>query len=260
VSLSEVVARRWDHRWEFLATAVGVAESVNQTMRGLSREELLQGIAGSESPGTVSLRVDALAVYSINQLVAIVRTWPLPVTIGDQPWFTYGWHSSLRYIKDFGIVRRADVDVPGLRHEVEVLWYDAGNTAVSWHQVAQQLAQRPDDYSYVRKQAQGKLLEPFLSAAEVERAPPFMLRLLRGRANRIDPRAYDYLASLARMCLDHRGNVPVLALELCKEINLPILADIEAAVVDRLEQGPDSTALESLATIVYILLSDWRTA
>jgi hypothetical protein len=99
-----------------------------------------------------------------------------------------------------------------------------------------------------------ELEEQCLSKSDVEGAPPRLLRLLRGKASRLDASARPIIASMASGCLDHDPFDAALTLEIDKEISLEKSEHLQVSLAKRMNCVAD---LRSLVPLFYVLVGDW---
>lgn len=263
MNLQDILLQRTEGLWEFIATAAGNAEAVEKTLRGLSPQELERGPHGyADSPNIVSERVEALAAYNSRMLAELAQSWIDPHDIGNHSWTDWWrivWSTSLRHLKELGMIEREQVDVPELRQEVDILWYDPQKWLVSWHNLAEEIIPRPLlNYSLIRQKAQCELAESHLSATDLQTVPIVMLRLLRGRASRLDASARDWVTTMGRTCLDQDSIGAQLTFELSIEIAPEIHEEFNLALLERLTQYEDRYYPRKVAPMVYTLLGNWR--
>jgi len=123
MDLESNARHRYDGHWEFLATAAGLDASISKTISGLSAEELDKGAFGlAYAPSIIRERIDALAAWNMSLLSDVVEQWIPPKSIQGNWWWASAWNASLRYLKQLGTIRREDVEVPELAHEVDILY------------------------------------------------------------------------------------------------------------------------------------------
>ncbi len=284
------LANRYDGYWEFLATAVGLPESLALTIRELSNQSLLNDDGFSN--WTTSERVEALCAWNPAKLVDIAAGWHRPE---DEmaPKRSSAWRTAMRYLKAAGAITRNDVDVSDLRSEVEALWGVAPE-AITWGGALDIIRKLPlFNYDMVRRLSRAELKGPFPSVTELLQSPVWMLPLLRGRTQCLSHDAKRFLLDTAEQCLggnlrkesfvakewtptgqDHcrltmdrpyrtiadtpfEGNLsdapPIL--ELCREISPDhrlMLADRLAAKINEVSDA------RIVAPAAYILAADWR--
>src|SRR4051812_38580984 len=106
LELARLIRGRREGWWELVATATGDEEACARTMEGLSREALTSNFEGpASSPTIVEHRIQALAAYDRQQLIALSRTWKsvteisLDLMNAEADFWTAAWRSSLRFLQ-----------------------------------------------------------------------------------------------------------------------------------------------------------------
>src|SRR6187399_266649 len=103
---------RHDGYWEMLATAAGLAASVEKTARGLHGDVLAEG-PGPDTPtlSVTDLRIESLAVSHTKLLVELSRTWIGPnenlrdqLTSGKCDLLIVAWKTAMRHLLSAGAV------------------------------------------------------------------------------------------------------------------------------------------------------------
>lgn len=255
--LTEQLAKRMDGYWELVATAVGQEVSLDKTLTGLSAKELARGALGKAiAPSVIRARVEALAAYDPALLASLAREWIAPHEIVDDPAWAAAWSTSLRHIKEVNRLERADVDVPALAEEVDVLWFEPGQP-ISWYDTARRLAgaEKPWSYNELRKLARCALVEPSLSDQDLAHARVAMVRLLRGRTSILDSTAHTFIRDLAERTIQGLSSVAPLALEVALALTPERRQEFEALLLSRMRTVDDP---RPLAPIAYVLLGAWR--
>jgi hypothetical protein len=170
--LRAALSKRFDGYWELVATAAGHAASTARTEEGLSAKALAQGAIGpAHAPSLVSERVEALAAFSPQALARLAGGWIRPRDMGENPWWTAAWTSSLRHLKALEVIERRQVEAPALSKEIALLWYKPVEREISWLRLANELRSRFALYEFCREAAPARIAEPTISAADLEQAP-----------------------------------------------------------------------------------------
>jgi hypothetical protein len=243
-------------KWELLATAIGVEEAVKVTTDGLRGAELHKKVGGKASfPSVIRERVDALAAYNPQLLAQLAQQWLVPSAIQNDHWWTAAWHPSLRHLKQLGVIQRDQVNVPALRHEVDILWYDADPSPISWKALQREFDHAGGrDFDMMRMVSSRQLSDTTLSVQDITSVPFYRLRSLRGKTEKLDKSARDWLQDMGRTGAQGDFAGAVYVLELCKELSLPVEAELEVRIARQIPQ----LDLTSIASTIYVLFTNWR--
>src|SRR5216684_9253805 len=155
--------------WELAATAAGQAESVAQTEKGLCAEALTRAADGPAlAPSLVRERVEALAAFSPDRLARLASDWKDPQEIGNDPWWTAAWSTSLRHLRAIGAIERGQVECAALSSEIELIWDGPFEREISWHLFGEALASYPVRFDICRCAARVEISERTISADNLE--------------------------------------------------------------------------------------------
>jgi hypothetical protein len=290
--LQKALAKRCDGYWEMLATAAGMPASVEKSLQRLSAEELSMGFGHPDC--IIMERVEALAAWDPVVLADLSKTWVRPRTDRSLQW-TQAWRASLRHLKALNAVAPGEFDVPELADEFDVLWGEVPEGPLSWSAIFEMMKGQPlSHYWLIRRLARSGLVGPYPSLAELLDAPPGMLRLLRGNVSHLTSEARHYLLEAGASCLKGElkrmptvvqrwvvgpdgkptrveglpaflplGQTPLEGnltdappiLELCWEISPGFTEALAGKLAERISEISDPRAI---ATVVFILVSEWR--
>jgi hypothetical protein len=255
--LKEALSRRHDSYWELLATAAGASASTAKTIEGISAREIYKGVQGRAiAPSFIRERIEAISVSNVQILADLARQWIDPQDIHGDPWWIAAWEASLRHLKGLRLVTQEAVNVPELSREVHVLWNDPIHQQVSWHTMLHQARLTEIQNFEIRDKSRYQLEERSISGPDVRQAPPKLFRLLRGRANRLDPSARAILASMQETCLNRDPFEAALIIELYKELSLGTCENLYYKLADLV---PSMTDPRDIIPLVYVLLNDnWK--
>lgn len=245
--------------WDLLGTAVGIDASVMRTVHRLSAAHLntFPWEGPGNAPSQVGEHVQALAAYSPVKLADLAQTWPSPHEMDENPWFLRAWYTSLPYLKKLGVIEREQVDVPDLAREVTILWDAPTQPTFSWRALARDLAEHPNLFAIDRIRALdgAMMVESSLSAADLEGIPWEMWRALLGRGKYLDASARDVVEGIARHYF-HTEQPNIFAVEVCKELDIPVIEPLQTELVEAVNKGHDP---QTLTGITYALVTPPRT-
>lgn len=252
---SGIIPKRHDSYWELLATAAGVEESVEKTLRGLAGREIHQAHEGlAVAPSLIRERVESLAAWNPHALVDVIQDWLPPADIKGNPWWIAAWETSLRHLKALHAITRSIVNVPELSEEVDLLWPHSREGRVAWRAVLKEAASPFIPFNHLRRLSLAELEEQSLSKSDVEGAPPRLFRLLRGKAFRLDASARAIVASMALGCLDCDPFDAAIIVEIDKELSPEDSEHLQMTLAQRMSHVVDP---RSLIPLFYVLVSNW---
>ena len=251
---------RDDGYWELLATALGHPEALMRTRQGLNAAEIEKGAMGlALAPSLIRERVEALAAYDPVLLVELSKGWLRPHAIGGADWWIAAWEPALRHLAACGAIDAHAIDEESLARERNLLWPRVAAEACSWRELLTAVGPAAGGLrgDTLRRLAHCELSNIRLGAAEVEAAPPPMLRLLRGRWELLDESARASISRLARAQLAGDGDpfeaaIVVEAALACATLPLEWARQALAA---RLHSAHDP---RELIPLFYVLAGNWR--
>jgi hypothetical protein len=249
--------QRSDSYWELLATAAGAEESLAKTLEGLAANELALGSRGKAiAPSIVRERIEAVAAWAPHMLASVAERWNRPDQIGMDPWWTAAWEPALRHLKNLSVIEKHMVDVPELSNEVALLWNVNADESISWRETAAEFRRGTISYNGIRSRSCGKLIEPELGRADIERNPIVLLRMLRGRASVLDDEAADLVLSMLPTCEVRDPLEAAVIIETCEELVPGSSASLYEALI-RLISGLND--VRKIIPMAYVLVSeDWE--
>ena len=240
-------------RGEVLAVAAGVSSAVERVGRCLSAVELGRGFHGANaSPATVADRVEALAAWSPRALADVAAQWIAPLEIRGDDWWTAAWSSSLRHLAALGRIDRERASVPELSREADVVWCDT-RTPVTWRATRELAAATFDSYRVVRMKASAPLVDERITADDLEQSPLSLLRLLRGRADRLDAGARALVDEWLPDATSRHPLEAALLAETGRALSLVGVTALAEALAARIAEDP----LEWNG-VAFSLVTDWR--
>jgi hypothetical protein len=258
MTLSDALGSRSDGYWELLATAVGNPDALAQTRKGLAREALERGAFGEGvAPSIVRQRVEALAAWNRETLVELAMGWIEPSKIDRNPLWTAAWGASMRHLHSANIFGSEYFSVPELASERAIV-FSTRRPAVSWRELARRWQSSSLPFDAVRETAQALLSERTISRDDVITAPVSMLRVLRGRANLLEPDAINAIETRARVALERPNFDAAVLFDTLRE---PEIRNEQLLLFgrERLETHLGTIAdPREILELAYVLLGSWR--
>ncbi|MCC6995522.1 MAG: hypothetical protein IT370_13005 [Deltaproteobacteria bacterium] len=254
-ALRAIMRRRMDGDWQYLATAAGEPGLVDFTIRALSSSELDRGHDAIDPfLSHVPERVEALAAFDINRLVSLARTWRLPEEVSGLPWWDRAWIAALRHVAPSGVITPSQARFGNLEWFASMIWDPPEVDEVSWHELKQS-STRTYQIGLPRL-ARAKLREQRITASDLLDADPWLLRLLRGRTDRLEADARALLDELTVAALQKGEDASILLETACAVSDSAARArysDMVAATLATLSTP------EPLTCCCYILLGNgWQ--
>jgi len=208
------MCRRLDGDWQFLAVAAGYEPAVEIAMRALASEEIDKGPDASDPiVRHITDRVEAIAALDSRLLVSLARTWPLPAEVEGYAWWDRAWIAALRHVAASGVITPSQARIGNLTWEASMLWDPPRVDEVSWRELKQSSSKA---YQVgLPRLARAKLREPRITAADLRDADPWLLRLLRGRTDRLDADARALLDELTVAALESGDDASILLETAC---------------------------------------------
>jgi hypothetical protein len=201
--LAAAMKARRNSYWILLATAAGESHSVAESTDGVSRRELDRGSLGAAvSPSIVDARIEAIAAYDPCVVAELARAWRAPGDVIGDPFWLSAWRTSLRHLKTVGGFNPDELASPDLDAEIEIVWGAPVDGSISWADTKARVQAGRATLADIRRWSKRRLCEPRLGARDMSDAPPVMLRLLRDRANLLDPSAAATVGEWAETLLD----------------------------------------------------------
>jgi len=275
------LSERYDGYWELLATAVGVAASVERTVRDLRGDVLAEG-PGPRTPtlSVTELRIESLAVSHTELLVELSRNWTRPgdisqeqVMSGSFDLLIVAWKTAMRHLLAAGAVThetlrnnlavfRSDMDIHfgRPRWSIPGTWPELLAQVAGGH-VPSHLLKDIDRSLIARTPTDEESLKTLLAPTTpggnlcLER-----MRLFRKAEDCLSVAAVDWLTSCLRSAVACRDPV-VWTYEFCVATEVVATAtlreELADCVVGFLQETGDVTRVIPLA---YTLLGrGWRT-